>query len=92
MRVNLYKKQKGKEIPAHLRFVESVRVRRKVDRFSWRQKLLIWFWTLMVVKCVLAHWAIIAWEMPIRSFYVWAPSLGAGVLLTVAFLFWEPAE
>lgn len=92
MQLSLRKNEKGKELPPHLRFVESIKVRRKGERFSWRQKLLIWFWSLMVVKCVVAHWAIIAWDMPIRSIYVWGPSFAAGVFLTVAFLFWEPAE
>lgn len=74
--------------PPHLRFVESVRVRKVPQqiRIRWRPFVLIVFWTLIAIKCLLAHWAIHHWEMPIGSIYIWAPSVAAAALCTLVFL------
>lgn len=79
-------KSKRAETPPELQFVKSVRVRRTRKQLSRRQRLLVWFWALMTVKCALAHWAIIAWNMPVGPFWVWMPSIFAGITCTVAFL------
>lgn len=78
-------KKKG---PPHFRFVESVRVRRVPApvRVNRRYVVLGGFWFLVVVKCFLAHWAIIHWDMPFPSVWVWAPTVGAGALCTIVFL------
>jgi hypothetical protein len=77
------RKKKGKEgLPPHLQFVESVRVRRQP--LSRRQLLLGGFWGLMVVKCVVAHWVIIAWNLPVGPFWVWMPSMAAAATCTFA--------
>jgi len=89
MRVSLQQKRKPGNEPPHLRFVESVKVRKTGKSLSWRQKLLLWFWALMTVKCAVLHWAILAWDMPFGPFYIWAPSFGAGAICTIAFLCWE---
>jgi len=45
----------------------------------------VWFlWGLILAKVLLAEWAIRVWEMPIRSVYVWGPTLLIGGACTVA--------
>jgi len=73
--------------PEH-RFIESVRVRRvpREIQIHWRPFVLIVFWILITVKCLLAHWAILYWKMPIASIYVWGPTVLAAFLCSVVFL------
>jgi len=77
--------KKGEVPPGH-DFVEAIHVRKVRKPLSRGQRLLLWFWALMTVKCVLAHWAIIAWDMPVGPFWVWMPSIFAGLTCTIAFL------
>lgn len=78
----------AKKKPAQLRFVESVRVRNVSAplKVNWRYLVLTVFWFLIGVKCLLAHWAIVHWEMPFASAYVWAPTVFAALLCTIVFL------
>lgn len=73
-------------VPPEHDFVQSVRIRNAHQPMSRRGRLLVWFWALMTVKCLVAHWAIIAWAMPIGPFWIWMPSVGAAITCTVAFL------
>ncbi len=40
------------------------------------------FWGLIVAKCFLAEWAIRYYQMPVRSYFVWAPTLFFGTVCT----------
>lgn len=67
------------------RFVESVRVREE-RRIGWRTALVTAFWVLVLIKCLLAHWAVVHWKMPFDSAWVWGPTVGAAIVCTVVFL------
>lgn len=78
----------GDQRTLRFKFVESVRVRETPEpvRIKWKHLVLTVFWFLVIVKCLLAHWAIVHWEMPVASIYVWAPTLFAAAICTIAFL------
>jgi hypothetical protein len=86
--MNRHRIQARPQHVSKLRFVESVKVRQTGEpvRVSWKWLLLGGFWFLIVAKCLLAHWAIVHWEMPVASVYVWGPTLFAAAICTFAFL------
>lgn len=64
-------------------FVDKVTVRRRrhpVDGF------VIGGWTLILIKCILASWAMERWDVPIHDFYVWGPSFILGAVCTFLYL------
>ena len=40
------------------------------------------FWGLIAAKCFLAEWAVRYYQMPFRSYFVWAPTLFFGLVAT----------
>ncbi len=44
--------------------------------------ILFMFWGLILVKCIMAEWAINYYSMPINSIYVWLPTLIFGFIAT----------
>ena len=76
---------KGQSIPGsgEASFIRGVRLkprRRGVDG------LLLGFWVLLLVKCLLSTWAVGYWDMPVSSFWVWLPSIVFGAVCTVLYL------
>lgn len=69
-----------------LRFVQEVKVQRRVNPVRFTAWVLGVFWSLILLKCVLAHWAIVRWDMPVGSFWIWFPTLIFAALCTVVFL------
>jgi hypothetical protein len=66
-------------------FIQEVRLhsrpaRRGVDG------LLLGFWGLLLLKCVLSTWAVAHWDMPVSSFWVWLPSIIFGAVCTMLYL------
>ena len=66
--------------------VESVRFREANPREGGFDRMLGWFWSLMLTKCLLCTWAVGYWDMPISSFWVWLPSLVFGGVCTLLYV------
>lgn len=81
-------RKKGDRPEPGLAFVKDVRVLRRVSRTRFNAWVLGAFWGLVLTKCILAHWAIVRWDMPVSSFWVWFPTLIFAALCTIVFLAW----
>jgi len=55
---------------------------RRVHRFRSLDTFILIGWALILLKCVLASFAILRWDIPIADFYVWGPSIMFGALCT----------
>ncbi len=48
--------------------------------------ILVIFWVVVLVKCVLAQWAIVTYDIPINGWlYVWTPTCVLGIVCTVIY-------
>ncbi len=87
---------KARNIPPNpdLKFVESVKVRRihSITASGWKRWVLGVFWSLMIIKCAGAHWAIVKWDVPVGPFWIWMPSMMAALLCTWVFVWRESLE
>jgi hypothetical protein len=51
--------------------------------------LLLFFWGLIVAKCLLAEWAVERYHSPINTFwFVWVPSFLISGVITIGYAYW----
>lgn len=80
-------RKKDDRQPSALDFVESVKVQRlRPHRQISVRMVLVVFWMLIVIKCALAHWAIVRWDMPVAAFWIWFPTFLFAALCTIVLL------
>ena len=74
---------KGQTIPGseEASFIQGVHLKPRRRR-GGVDGLLLGFWVLLLVKCLLSTWAVAHWDMPVSSFWVWLPSMIFGAVCT----------
>jgi hypothetical protein len=67
-------------------FVESVRIREGVTRNRRTERLLVFGWIFVLLKCAAVAWAVHHYRMPFNPLWVIAPTLSFAALVTAVYV------
>ena len=69
-------------------FIHAVEVKEPIGRAPWVERLILAFWVVIVVKCLVVIWAIDHWAVPFNPYWIIVPTILMAALCTAVY-YWR---